>query len=214
MDNEQAAEERGTERLILFSDAVVAIAITLLALELPVPAGRTVSEFWKSAREHDSHYLAFLISFVVISASWGQHHRVFRSVERVDSRLRLINMVWLMMIVLNPLATKMLTTQSHDTVATHALRFGFYALLQVVAGLALVAATRRLTTRHLRIAGAPAPSPQGGGNDLHGVIIGFALSIPVFFTTTYGWVLWIVCPFVANRLQSRTRGRQGVTRDA
>ncbi|WP_328464306.1 TMEM175 family protein [Streptomyces sp. NBC_00448] len=208
MENEQVADERATDRLILFSDAVVAIAITLLALELPVPAGRDVSEFWKSVREHDGHYLAFLISFAVISASWGQHHRVYRAVARVDAPLRTINMLWLLMIVLNPLATKMLTTEDHDSVATHALRFGFYALLQVIAGLALLAATRRLTEQRLRIGGAPAPSGPGDGRDLHGVIIGFALSIPVFFATTYGWVLWIICPFAANRLGSRVRGRQ------
>ncbi|MFJ2954060.1 hypothetical protein [Streptomyces sp. NPDC087270] len=117
-------------------------------------------------------------------------------------------MLWLLVIVLNPLATKMLTTEDHDSVATHALRFGFYALLQVIAGLALLAATRRLTEQHLRTGGAPAPSGPGDGRDLHGVTIGFALSIPVFFATTYGWVLWIICPFVANRLGSRVRDRQ------
>ncbi|WP_329369285.1 hypothetical protein OG896_26425 [Streptomyces sp. NBC_00669] len=83
-------------------------------------------------------------------------------------------MLWLLMIVLNPLATKMLTTEDHDSVATHALRFGFYALLQVIAGLALLAATCRLTEQHLRIGGAQAPSGPGDGRDLHCVIIGFA----------------------------------------
>lgn len=72
MDHEHAAEERATDRLIFFTDAVVAIAITLLALELPVPSGRNVSEFWRSVREHHDEYLAFLISFFVISASWSR----------------------------------------------------------------------------------------------------------------------------------------------
>jgi len=73
VESEQALEARAADRLILFSDAVVAIAITLLALDLPVPDGRNVSEFWRSVREHDDHYLAFLVSFVVIAASWGKH---------------------------------------------------------------------------------------------------------------------------------------------
>lgn len=210
-ENEQALEARATDRLILFSDAVVAIAITLLALELPVPGGRDVSEFWRSVREHDDHYLAFLISFFVIAASWGQHHRVFRAVERVDQRLRMINMFWLLMIVLNPFATKLLTTEGHDSLATQGLRFGFYALLQVLANVALLAMTRRMASPSLRTEGAPAPWATVGTEELYGVIIGFGLSIPVFFATSYGWVLWILGPSLAKRvhLPSR-RGERGL----
>ncbi|GAA5023808.1 TMEM175 family protein [Kitasatospora paranensis] len=67
-------EERATDRMIFFSDAVVAIAITLLALELPVPEGRTVAEFGSAVGDDLDHYLAFLISFAVIGAAWGQHN--------------------------------------------------------------------------------------------------------------------------------------------
>ena len=62
----------------LFSDAVVAIAITLLAIELPAPAGDTFSKFWPSVRHDDGHYAAFLISFAVIAAAWRDHHDLFR----------------------------------------------------------------------------------------------------------------------------------------
>jgi uncharacterized membrane protein len=208
VENEEALEARGADRLILFSDAVVAIAITLLALELPVPAGRDVSEFWKSVRENDGHYLAFLISFLAIAASWGGHHRVFRAVERIDPPLRMINMLWLLMIVLNPLATKMLTTEDHDSVGAHALRYGFYALLQVVAGVALLAISRHLTTSHLRAEGVSSFSATGREEELYGVILGFGLSIPVFFVTTYGWVFWIAGPLLTNRLYRPLRARQ------
>jgi uncharacterized membrane protein len=83
---EREAESRAAERLTIFSDAVVAIAITLLALDLPVPEGDTVSVFWSSVRRNDGHYAAFLISFVVIAAAWGTHHDVFRYTRRVDPR--------------------------------------------------------------------------------------------------------------------------------
>jgi uncharacterized membrane protein len=213
-ENEQALDARATDRLILFSDAVVAIAITLLALELPVPAGHDVSEFWASVREHDGHYLAFLISFSVIAASWGQHHRVFRAAERVDSRLRTINLFWLLMIVLNPFSTKLLTTAGHDSLATNALRYGFYALLQVLADVALLVMTRRLASYHLRGPGTAPASATVGSRPLYGVILGFGLSIPLFFVTTYGWVLWIAGPLLAGRVHLPSRQREHAPQDA
>ncbi|MBD0738199.1 hypothetical protein BGM09_33555 [Streptomyces sp. CBMA29] len=188
---------------MLFSDAVVAIAITLLALELPVPEGHDVSEFWHSVRANDGHYLAFLISFLVIAMAWGEHHRVFRTALRVDTRLRKINLVWLMMIILNPFATKMLIEEGHDTVATHALRWGFYALLQVLGNVALLTLTYYLRTLNPAGTGAGVDGNEGS----YGVIIGFGLSIPVFFATTNAWVLWILGPLLTQRVYRRFWGR-------
>ncbi len=70
---------------------MVAIAITLLAIDLPVPGGGTVSLFWKSVEHDDGHYAAFLISFVVIAAAWADHHVLFAYVRRVDARLQALN---------------------------------------------------------------------------------------------------------------------------
>jgi hypothetical protein len=66
-------EFAAAERLMFFTDAVVAIALTLLALQLPIPGGienvpRSSSEMVRDAGQHFDDYLAFLISFVVIAA--------------------------------------------------------------------------------------------------------------------------------------------------
>lgn len=90
------------ERLTFFGDAVVAIALTLLALELPVPEGSTNSEMWHSATSHRESYLAFMISFVVIAAHWRAHHRVFRYVTATNSRLTSYTMYWLLTLVITP----------------------------------------------------------------------------------------------------------------
>ena len=85
-DADPGLESGTAERLLFFSDAVVAIAMTLLALELPVPVGKTASALWASAREGAGHYLAFVVSFVVIALAWGEHHHVMRYLERSEHR--------------------------------------------------------------------------------------------------------------------------------
>ncbi|MEV8098159.1 TMEM175 family protein [Kitasatospora sp. NPDC085879] len=192
-------EERAADRLVFFSDAVVAIAITLLALELPVPEGHTVAEFRSAVRDDLGHYLAFVISFAVIASAWGQHNRVFCYTERTDTRLRMLNAGWLLTIVLNPFATKLLTTEGDD-VETVGLRFGFYALLQFLAHAAVIAMERRMTSHDLRAPDVPPELVAAGEPVLYGVLLGFGLSVPLFFLTSYAWVLWIVCPVVAGRL--------------
>jgi len=203
-------DARAADRLTLFSDAVVAIAITLLAIDLPVPHGPTVSEFLASVRHEGEHYAAFLISFFVIAAAWGDHHGIFRYVRRVDTRLRTLNTLWLLMIVLNPFATRLLTVSGPETLQVHALRFGFYALLQVLASAAMFAVLAHMVSHEL------APDlPQRMAIDLarqsFNLILGFGLSIPVFFVTTYGWVLWIVVPLLVSRWRHLRRRRSAAS---
>jgi uncharacterized membrane protein len=206
-DEGQEYESRGLERLTLFSDAVAAIAITLLAIDLPVPAGATVSVFWASVRRNDGHYAAFLISFVVIAAAWSAHHDVFRYARRTDARLRTLNMVWLLTIVLNPFATRLLTSGPHPSLVVHALRFGFYALLQVIESGALLAMLRHMVARG-HLSDAARPSVDGVTSQRYVMMTGFGLSIPFFFVTTYAWLLWIIVPVLAGRLSRLRRNRR------
>jgi uncharacterized membrane protein len=192
-------ETRGVDRLSLFSDAVIAIAITLLAIELPVPSGDTAAALWASVRHEDGHYVAFLISFAVIAASWSDHHDLFRCLTRVDARLRTLNSVWLMMIVLNPFATRLLTARGHPTTDAHALRFGFYALLQVLDAALMLAMLRHMRSRQQAPDTPPAVTIKITYESCV-FIVCFGLSIPLLFATSYAWALWIVLPLSMRRL--------------
>lgn len=194
---------RATERLIFFSDAVVAIAITLLAIDLPVPEGSSASAFWASVRHSGGHYVAFLISFFVIAGAWGNHHDTFAYTTRVDRRLRSLNFCWLFTIVLNPFATKLLTTTGSAT----PFRFGFYALLQVLSTAVLFALLRHMSSSGL-VPDAPSSVIRDMGFQAYGVMIAFGLSIPIFFVTSYGWILWILAPMIIGRLSRRSWGPQ------
>ncbi len=124
------------ERLIFFSDAVVAIAITLLALDLPVPVGATNADVLQSAEGFVDQYVAFVISFVVIAGHWRGHHRLFRYVNDAGPIVPW-NLLWLFFIVVMPFATRVLNGNGAFQV-----RFTVYAGVQALAALSLLVIDR------------------------------------------------------------------------
>ena len=208
-DNERRFESRATDRLVAFSDAVVAIAITLLALDLPVPHGATMSEFLSSVGNNYEHYVAFLISFVVIAAAWRRYHSVFQYIDRIDAQVRNYNVLWLLMIILNPFATRLLTTPGHDSAGPRTFQFGFYALLQVLSSAALLLTVHHVAARDLQAPDTPPLTETQNDWESYGVMAGFALSIPLFVVTSYAWVLWILAPVLVGQVGDRRRRRGG-----
>jgi len=102
------------DRLVFFSDAVAAIALTLLALDLPVPHGSgdnpTDRQLWHNLGAHwHSDFLPFLLTFLVIAAFWNAHRELFRHVDRLGApSLIPVNFVFLLMIVLLPFVTRVI----------------------------------------------------------------------------------------------------------
>jgi uncharacterized membrane protein len=93
------------ERMILFSDAVFAIAITLLAIELKVPAivtDITDHKLAESLNEMIPKFIGFLISFLIIGQYWTTHHRLFGFVVNYNLRLMWLNLFFLLAVVLMP----------------------------------------------------------------------------------------------------------------
>jgi len=105
--------ERGLERLIFFSDAVVAIAITLIALPLVDSAREVANESTSKFLSDNSYALtAAAISFAVISAFWREHHSLFERATGYTPLLLRVNMFWLVGIVALPVAS-VLDVYSH-----------------------------------------------------------------------------------------------------
>jgi uncharacterized membrane protein len=205
--NQTQSKPDSPDRLIFFSDAVVAIAMTLLALELPVPAGPDTHAFLASVRANDGEYLSFLISFVVIARTWNQHYRLFRYVTGEDQWLRTANLLWLLLIVITPFATKLLTVPSNDTQATHALRWGFYALLVMLQSSSFLAMVHHLSSKGLLAADAPPRLRSDSDWGSMAVVVGFGLSIPLFFLTPEAWVLWAVTSPISDLVRRQRRRR-------
>ncbi len=92
------------ERLILFSDAVFAIAITLLVIEIKVPVVKeyTTHAFAEAMHEKFSEFFGFVLSFAVIGQFWINHHRMFGFVSGYDNGLLWLNLHMLFWVVMVP----------------------------------------------------------------------------------------------------------------
>ena len=98
--------QAGLERIAFFSDAVIAIAITLLALEIRLPDQVTsLSNLTAVLLALTPRYLSFFISFFVIGLFWMSYHRVFEYIHTYDSGLIWINLVFLFLVAFVPFPT-------------------------------------------------------------------------------------------------------------
>jgi uncharacterized membrane protein len=101
--------ELGFERLVFFSDAVIAIAITLLALEIRLP-DQTIAppDLTGWLVTLTPRYLTFFISFFVIGLFWMSHHRMFEYIYTYDRNLIWINLIFLFLVAFIPFPTAVL----------------------------------------------------------------------------------------------------------
>jgi uncharacterized membrane protein len=83
----------GKGRLEAFSDGVLAVAITLLVLDLHVTATdeAQVGSLWTQMHEEWPSFLAYVISFFVIGTIWVNHHALFVLVDHVDRAMLFYN---------------------------------------------------------------------------------------------------------------------------
>jgi uncharacterized membrane protein len=108
---------KSPERLIFFSDAVVAIAMTLLILPLTDLIPELVTEHKGAAdvfADHQWQIYSFLLSFVVISRFWIAHHLIFEQVKAYNRQLMVANLCWLFTIAVLPFPAQMVAGFSGD----------------------------------------------------------------------------------------------------
>jgi uncharacterized membrane protein len=118
--------ERGIERLVNFTDAAVAIAITLLVLPLVDVAGELEGEstLGDLLAENWGSILAFVVTFAVIARLWLGHHRVFEMVADYSTPLIWVNMIWLASIVTLPFSANALSFVREGDLGVYALYIG------------------------------------------------------------------------------------------
>lgn len=113
----KSRELSSPERLQAFTDAVVAIALTLLILPLMESVGELADHNGTTAEwlaEEQYALLGFVLSFVLIAVFWVHHHKLFRSVKHVDPGLLWLTVAWMFTIVVMPVATSLSTQMPSD----------------------------------------------------------------------------------------------------
>ena len=145
--------EHRLERLVFFSDAVFAIAITLLVIELhpphlPIMAG--VAPHLAALAELTPNFIGFVTSFFVIGAFWAGHHRAFALAGRWSDRLIAPNLMLLFAVAAMPFFTGYMSGNG-----TARLPVALYCLWLIATGLLNWRLQRLVTAPPIVDPGAP-----------------------------------------------------------
>jgi uncharacterized membrane protein len=193
----------GVERLLTLSDGVVAIALTLLVLQLKVPTlppgtSGSYSELKKELLQGGGQITSYVISFYVIGQFWLAHHRVFRDIGGHREGLAWLNFAFLFTITVMPFTSRLLGEYGNNRLA-----IDIFAVNLLLAALTTQATYLFARRRGLLIRIDPV-AVRTSRVRTAGLVVSVALSIGVaFFNTSlakYCWLLMAVSPFVARRL--------------
>ena len=111
MNNRSGEDTRGLDRIIFFSDAVFAIVMTLLILDISVPdipQDSATAELPARVLDLWSKFFSYALSFMVIGTYWMAHHGTFRYFRTYDRMLMWLNLLFLLSISFVPFPTALL----------------------------------------------------------------------------------------------------------
>ena len=191
------------ERVAFFSDAVFAIAVTLLIINIHVPVsvgtGTALARFGRGIGRELGTLVSWALSFYVVGRVWIGHHTLFRYLRRIDQRLMGLNLLFLALVAFLPYATAVLGDWGDTSPGT-----AFYA-----ASIAAVGLIQGALWFHARRAGLTTPdlSPELSKAYLLSLLtlpVVFLVSIPVaFLSPVAAQVMWGVIAVFRNVIRRR-----------
>ncbi|MGI8712764.1 MAG: TMEM175 family protein [Solirubrobacteraceae bacterium] len=182
----------GTNRLESFSDGVIAVAVTLLVLNISTPGAHPGHSLAHALLTQWPEYAAYATSFLAIGIIWINHHAMINRLREADHTILLFNLLLLMTIAVLPFATDLLAKHLHDSVAA-AIYSGAFLVM---------AMTFSLLNRQILIVRAHLMSeqiPLQGRQDLHRRaafgLVPYAVATPLAFVSPY--ITLVICAALA-----------------
>jgi uncharacterized membrane protein len=151
---------RAVDRLINFSDAVVAVAITVMVLPLiDIPGPEPGQTIWVVLLDHAGQITTFLFTFFVVAIMWLTHNRILNQIRAYDAVIFWTNTTWLAAIVLLPWLSAMYGESSGGQGSVGLVYWTALAFISML-GSMLGGHIRR----HPEFVDAPAPAARSGPN--------------------------------------------------
>jgi uncharacterized membrane protein len=143
------AEPHPNARLEAFCDGVFAIALTLLIIDIKIPAPEGIGsnrELWLALKHLGPSIFAFVLSFAVILITWMNHHRFLRQVNKSSAAFVYANGLLLLSVVFMPFPTAMLGEYlMTDHAAPAVVTYNAVTVVQAIAWILVARSARRLT---------------------------------------------------------------------
>ena len=161
-------------RLEAFSDAVIAIIMTIMVLELTVPEDDAT---WRAVTDRGYEFLTYALSFVFLGIYWSNHHHLIQTVKRVNGRILWANLHLLFWLSLTPFVTGWMG-QNFEEVPTSA-----YGIVLLLSAIAYYILQGRILATH----GPGSPLHAALGRDIKGKIspVLYAIAIPTAFANRW-----------------------------
>lgn len=200
----------GISRIEAFADGVMAIAITLLVLNIASPPEAvTGAALRRSLVALEPHFFAYALSFAVIGRFWIVHHHLFRYIRRYDGRFLALNLLFLFTIAVLPFPTSLLGQHGDVPIAVVV-----YAVAVAAASLSASALWIYASTGH-RLVAADLPDREIRLIRLRSVTPGvvFLLSIPLALVrVSLAFAVWValvpLTRVVVRGIERRLRARE------
>ena len=199
-------DQRDLGRIAAFTDGVMAVAITLLVLNIQVPQLEDGQSLGDALVDLLPSLGAYLLAFALVGRFWVIHHDLFERLRGFDRTLMALNLSFLALIVLVPFSAELYDTYTKDALAAAVL--GATLGLAAMAHWAMTAHVVRRGFVHDDQRGETAPyaSPVGLG-----FTAAFLLSVPAAFLSVHIaealWVSTLVLRYPLRRLGGRTSSR-------
>jgi uncharacterized membrane protein len=166
------------DRIQAFSDGVIAILITIMVLELKVPAGKPDSAHWSALKELRPIFFSYVLSFVNLGIYWNNHHHMLAATRRINGAVLWANLHLLFWLSLFPFFTGWMGENDFAKLPTAA-----YGVVLLMAGVAYYV----LKSTIIAAEGEGSTLAEAMGRDFKGKIspVIYAVAIPLAFVNRW-----------------------------